>query len=158
MSKVQVRYPTHFWVENGFSGEMVDDSIGLTALDGTRPDDDMATLIGFIGGRNQDRWYAQPAEVRRAQFISLLVQAFGPDAAHPSYYHETNWPRQKWQMGAPVTYMPTGVLSTVGSALREPVGPIHFAGTEAADQWAGYMEGGVRAGQNAADQILSWLH
>jgi monoamine oxidase len=42
------------------------------------------------------------------------------------------------------------VLATHGAQLRAPVGRIHFAGTETADYWQGYMDGAVRAGERAA--------
>jgi monoamine oxidase len=58
-------------------------------------------------------------------------------------------------MGAPVTVMPPGLLSKIGNALNAPVGPLRFAGTEAAPMWTGYMEGAVRAGEAAAHSILT---
>jgi monoamine oxidase len=40
-------------------------------------------------------------------------------------------------------------------ALGEPVGPIHWAGTETASQWTGYLDGAVRSGERAAAEVLS---
>ena len=40
---------------------------------------------------------------------------------------------------------------------REPVGRIHFAGTETATQWHGYMEGALEAGDRAAHEVLGFL-
>jgi monoamine oxidase len=37
--------------------------------------------------------------------------------------------------------------------LREPVGAIHWAGTETADQWTGFLDGAVRSGLRAADEV-----
>lgn len=37
--------------------------------------------------------------------------------------------------------------------LREPVGRLHFAGTETATEWSGYMEGAVQAGERAAREV-----
>ncbi|WP_181039029.1 NAD(P)/FAD-dependent oxidoreductase [Arthrobacter sp. Y81] len=153
--KLQVRYTTPFWVEQGYSGAIMDtDDYGTFILDGTKPTDSLATLIGFVGGSSYDRWAAHSAEERQSAFIELLVKAFGPEAKAPSYFHETNWTTQEWAKGGPVTYMPPGVLAHFGAALRDSVGRIHFAGTEASFQWSGYMEGGVRAGQKAAAAIL----
>ena len=45
------------------------------------------------------------------------------------------------------------MLSDFGPALREPCGPIHFAGTETATVWAGYMDGAVRSGERVAKEI-----
>jgi monoamine oxidase len=152
--KIQARYPSTFWVEQGNSGALVDtDDMGVFVLDGTKPMDSLSALIGFVGGTHYDRWSAKSPEERKQGFIDVLVKAFGPQAAEPSYYHETNWTEQEWARGGPVTYMPTGVMSNFGAALRDPIGRIHFAGTEASYQWSGYMEGGVRAGQKAAAAI-----
>ena len=37
--------------------------------------------------------------------------------------------------------------------LRRPVGRLHFAGTETATHWSGYMEGAVQAGERAAREV-----
>ena len=40
---------------------------------------------------------------------------------------------------------------------REPVGPVHWAGTETATVWSGYMDGAVSSGQRAAAEVLAAL-
>ena len=40
---------------------------------------------------------------------------------------------------------------------REPVGRLHWAGTETATRWAGYMSGAVNAGRRAADEVIPFL-
>jgi monoamine oxidase len=50
--------------------------------------------------------------------------------------------------------LPPGILRANGPHLRAPHGAIHFAGTETADYWMGYMDGGVRAGERAAREVL----
>ena len=49
------------------------------------------------------------------------------------------------------------MLSVFGPALRPPVGPIHWAGTETATEWTGYMDGAVQSGERAADEVLAAL-
>ena len=44
-----------------------------------------------------------------------------------------------------------------GRALREPVGPIHWAGTETATKWSGYLDGAISAGERAAREALAAL-
>jgi monoamine oxidase len=44
-----------------------------------------------------------------------------------------------------------------GQALRAPVGRIHWAGTETATAWTGYMDGAVQAGKRAAAEALAEL-
>ena len=49
----------------------------------------------------------------------------------------------------------TGVWTGYGEAQRGPVGRVHWAGTETAEVWNGYMDGAVRSGERAARKVLS---
>jgi monoamine oxidase len=49
--------------------------------------------------------------------------------------------------------MPPGVLTEYGAALREPVGRVHWAGTETAVRWMGYMDGALESGERVANEI-----
>ena len=41
---------------------------------------------------------------------------------------------------------------------REPVGAaLHWAGTEAATRWAGYIDGAVSSGERAAEEVPTAL-
>ena len=53
---------------------------------------------------------------------------------------------------------PAGTLVSCGAALREPVGRIHWAGTETATAFIGYMDGAVRSGERAAAEVLALLN
>jgi hypothetical protein len=59
--------------------------------------------------------------------------------------------------GCPPFLMPPGVLLDFGTALRKPIGRIHFAGSETSPFWAGYMDGAVRSGERAAKDALAAL-
>jgi len=50
-----------------------------------------------------------------------------------------------------------GVLTALGAPLREATGRVHWAGTETADEWTGYMEGAVQSGERAAREVLAAL-
>jgi len=41
--------------------------------------------------------------------------------------------------------------------LREPVGSIHWAGSETAAEFAGQMEGALRSGRRAAEEVAASL-
>ena len=74
---------------------------------------------------------------------------------HPVEYFDMNWAQQPWSHGGPTAIMGPGTLLRFGHALRTPVGRIHWAGTETSDFWQGYMDGAVRSGERAADEILA---
>jgi monoamine oxidase len=41
--------------------------------------------------------------------------------------------------------------------LNQPFGLVHWAGTETATYWNGYMDGAVRSGERAAQEALAHL-
>ena len=53
--------------------------------------------------------------------------------------------------------MPPGVWTAYGEALREPIGRIHWAGTETATVWNGYMDGALQSGERAAAEVSAAL-
>ena len=48
----------------------------------------------------------------------------------------------------------TGGWTAAGPALREPVGLVHWAGTETATRWSGYIDGAISSGERAAAEAL----
>jgi monoamine oxidase len=48
-------------------------------------------------------------------------------------------------------------MTEYGPALRTPVRRIHWAGTETATTWVGYMDGAVQSGHRAAAEVLTEL-
>jgi len=85
------------------------------------------------------------------------VTYFGPEAASPINDITFNWSTEAWNRGCPVAVLGPGTLLDFGSVLREPVGRIHWAGTETATYWNGYMDGAVRSGERAAAEVLPQL-
>ncbi len=72
-------------------------------------------------------------------------------------YFDQVWDKEIYTGGCPVGLMPPGVMIEYGQALRAPVGRIHWAGTETATVWTGYMDGAVQAGKRAAAEALARL-
>jgi monoamine oxidase len=68
-----------------------------------------------------------------------------------------DWADEQWTRGSPVGIAGPGVTTEYGPALTEPVGRIHWAGTETATYWQGYMDGAVRSGERAAAEVLASL-
>ncbi|WP_138464279.1 FAD-dependent oxidoreductase [Poseidonocella sp. HB161398] len=155
--KLQIRFDRQFWLDKGLSGEIFSLNPGFFSLDVTRPDDAQATLVVFIGASAYDAWHGKGEEARRVEMLDALARCLGPDAMTPAAYVETPWNEVPFTMGGPVCHMPPGLLSTAGPALRAPIGAIHFAGTEAAPNWTGYMEGAVQSGEAAAAAIKATL-
>jgi monoamine oxidase len=54
-----------------------------------------------------------------------------------------------------MAHLAPGVLTQYGAVLREPSGRIHWAGTETATTSHGAIDGALRSGLRAADEVLS---
>ncbi len=147
-------YDRAFWRERGLSGEAICDvgPVGA-AFDDTSQDGRQPALVGFILGDAARAWSGRPPEERRAAVLESLARFFGPEAARPTAYVDRDWPADPWSRGCYVGYMPPGVLTSVGAALRAPCGRLHFAGTETATRWNGYFDGAVEAGERAAAEV-----
>lgn len=96
-------------------------------------------------------------EARQAHVLESFVRWFGPEAAHPVEFLEKVWPAEPWTGGAFTSIMPPGGWTGFGAALEEPVGRIHWAGTETSTAWPGYYEGAVQAGLRAAREVAEAL-
>lgn len=96
----------------------------------------------------------EPA-VRRRAVIDSLVTYFGEAARTPSDYVDYNWLADPWAKGCYTGIMGPGVMTTLGPALRKPFDRVHWAGTETATRWCGYIEGALQSGERAADEMLN---
>jgi len=155
---VNAVYERPFWRAEGLTGQAVsvDGPVRVT-FDSTPKGGSPGVLLGFIGGTDARRWYGLPAEQRRQMVLDNLANYFGEEARNPLQYVENAWADDAFSRGDPVAGLPPGVLLDFGTALRAPVGRIHWAGTETSDFWVGYMDGAVRSGERAAKEVLAEL-
>jgi monoamine oxidase len=149
--KVNVAYDEPFWRADGFSGQVTSDRrpFGIT-FDNTPEDGGPGVLVGFLEGRHADIAARLAPEERRAQVLADLAAYFGPRARNPVAYIERDWAEEEYSRGCYGAFATPGTLTRYGPSLRRPVGPLHWAGTETATRWAGYMDGAVESGHRAA--------
>jgi monoamine oxidase len=155
LTKCEAIYPTPFWRDAGLSGQGASD-VGPTntIFDNSPPDGTPGVLFGFAGGASRTAWAGLPAAERRARVLDTFAAFVGEQARSPADYIEQDWSAERWTKGCPVGHTAPGALTRHGPALRRATGRIHWAGTETADYWLGYMDGAVRAGQRAAREAL----
>ncbi len=154
--KCQVIYDDPFWRNEGLCGQATGDGAGSRVVfDNSPPDGSPGILLAFLEGDEARRLGREPAGVRRRAVIDSLVRYFGPRAGQARDYLERDWQQEKWSGGCYGTLFGPNVWTRYGHALREPIGPIRWAGTEASPVWAGYMDGAVRSGEQAAADVLS---
>jgi monoamine oxidase len=149
-------YDRPFWRAQGLNGQANSDQGPVkVTFDASPASGSPGVLLGFIDGDDARALSDQPASQRASHAIQSLVRYFGPQAGHPRTYFDQVWDREIYTGGCPVAVMPPGVMTEYGRALRAPVGRIHWAGTETATVWTGYMDGAVQSGQRAAAEVLA---
>jgi monoamine oxidase len=149
-------YDRTFWRDEGLSGEAVCTTGPLSVVfDDTV--DGQPCLLGFLVGSPARGWSERPEEERNAEVLAQLVEFFGPEAGKPTLVHVVDWALDPYSGGAPIATFPPGTLSVFGEALRRPIGPIHWAGTDTAREFMGFMEGAVESGERTAAEVIAAL-
>jgi monoamine oxidase len=162
--KAHVTYDRPWWRDAGFSGSAVSDT-GTTRLtfdlsppaqgDGRTPGVLLA-LMGLAAIDDPEIMAPSAADERRKRVLHDLASFFGPQAQSPVDYIEQDWSQEQWQSGCLPRLQP-GVLGRYHHWLTQPVGPLHWAGTETSYEWEGHMEGAVRSGVRAAAEVAAGL-
>lgn len=156
--KTMAIYDRPFWREHGLSGQAISD-IGpaRVVFDNSPPDGQPGVLLGFLEGRAARQWGTRSEDERRDAVLAGHVRLFGKQAGQPELFIEHVWADDEWTRGCYGCLMTTGGWTEYGRALREPVGPLHWAGAETATVWNGYMDGAVQSGERAAREVLATL-
>lgn len=155
--KILTAYGTPFWREQGLSGEAICLTGPVPAVFDVSPPGGPGLLCSLVPGRCSQELAALKPDDRRRAVLTQFAVLFGPAAATPEHYAEQHWADEQYSRGGYGAYMPPGVLTTVGAALREPVGLVHWAGTETATRYAGYMDGAISSGLRAAREVQNAL-
>lgn len=162
-TKAMMVFRSPFWVERGFCG-LTQSFIGPAGVirDTSSPDDDKHILTCFLGGTPGFAWSDLSTADREKALLQQIGQLFDcKQVAEKEFLQMVTyeWSKDEYSgYGCPCTVLPPGVLSKVGGGqLREQWKDVHFAGTETAGEWKGYMEGAVRSGERAAREVVSDL-
>lgn len=154
--KFHAVYSTPWWRERGLSGTVLapDRPVGVT-FDGTPPDGRPGIITGFFEGRHATEAAALGTDGRREVVLGVLTEALGTEARAALDYVDLDWSEEAFTRGCYGAHLPPGAWTMHGAALREPVGRIHWAGTETATAWAGYIDGALESGERVVAEIAA---
>jgi monoamine oxidase len=157
--KVEAFFARPWWRDNGLSGAAVS-TVGpaKTTFDVSPQDGKIGGLLGFVGGDEARRFSGRPGALKRAVLdnFSTFFNG-GKPIPTPTSVVVMDWTREQWTRGCPVAIAGPGVITEYGPHISAPVGRIHWAGTETATFWHGYMDGAVRSGYRAAGEVRTKL-
>lgn len=99
-----------------------------------------------------------PPEAQRDQVLQQYNLYFGNTTAlREELFVCKDWTSERFSGGCFAGLMPPGLWTRCGHTLQQPVEGIHWAGSEAAVKWVGYMEGALEAAARAAAEVLTEL-
>ncbi|MEW5654121.1 flavin monoamine oxidase family protein [Streptomyces cinereoruber] len=155
LSKAFVAYDRPFWRNEGLSGEgMSDNETVFLTFDVSPSADGPGILMVFCDARGFD---AYDEDERRRRVVKHLVHMFGERARHAVDYTDFSWGNDVFAAGGPNPAVGPKAWTTFGPYLREPVGLVHWAGSETADETSGSMNGAMLSGRRAASEVAARL-
>lgn len=154
--KVAMIYASPFWRDDGLNGVSYDPTAVLseTADSSNPPQVSRAGILtGFVYSDRAREVSLLSAEERKKVLLADVAKRFGPKALTPVSYHESNWSMQQWTRGCFTGFLTPGATMLFKAAVRDPVGPLHWAGTETSTVWPSFIDGAIRSGEREADLI-----
>jgi monoamine oxidase len=149
-------YDRPFWRDAGFSGQVsCTDGPFRVAFDTSPASGSPGVLSAFVTGSAARALTQLARSERRAAVLDALARAFGRPAAAPTEFVEQNWLDEEFTRGCYHGFGPPGVYTAYGSALRAPIGRIHWAGTETGVHQMGSMGGAIDSGRRVARELLA---
>jgi monoamine oxidase len=169
--KTNIFYDRPFWRDYGFSGSIasmsgpVSYSLDDCGLNGEK----CYSIMGFVLADHANHWACKTKHERMMAIAKQYSEMLGiEEMLRPVAYIEKDWSSEEFSGGCYVASMPCNVLTVYGDSLREAHAAtgtehrlhaprVHFAGTELATKWIGYMDGAIEAGERAACDALKCL-
>jgi monoamine oxidase len=151
-------YNTPFWRDKGYSGQIVSDIFPIkVTFDCTNQSNEKGILLVFVEGNDARYFITLPQEHRKKMVIDGLTKIFGEEAKSYLAYEDKCWTEEEFSRGCYAGNYPPGVLTSFENTLRVPFNHVHFAGTETAERWNGYMEGAIESGKRASQEVIAIL-
>lgn len=158
--KTNAFFKSAFWRTDNFCGFFASSSNDIKkypvimGFDGTS----INALVGFISANSARYWSSKSKNERIEATLAQYAELFGKsiDFIKEQFleFVEQDWGLEEFSRGAYMGVMGPGALTTCGEAIRIPIDNMHFAGTETATVWNGYMSGAIQAGERAATEVI----
>ncbi|KAL2212031.1 putative flavin-containing amine oxidase [Sarocladium strictum] len=162
-TKAMMVFKTPFWVEKGYCG-LIQSFTGPASVirDTCSEPDKKYVLTCFMGSDAGRAWSDLSTPDREKALVAQIGKLYGAEKEAQRDFVEMvtyEWTKDEFAgWGCPCTALTPGVLDLLGGdALRAPCGNLHWAGTETAGEWKGYMEGALLSGERAAAEVVTGL-
>ncbi|MGW5110971.1 flavin monoamine oxidase family protein [Nocardia sp. NPDC004123] len=149
-------YDRPFWRENGHAESLILTDPGMAVFDTSTPGGPghLCVLIAGPEARGLDDL---TADARRALILGAIAAQLGSAVLTPRGWHEKSWHQDRYVGGGYLALPVIGHDEGYLPVSAEPVGNIHWAGSETAGEHAGYIEGAIESGERVARVIAEIL-
>ena len=153
--KVHLVYPEPAWRRDGLSGWSVNaEGPLLSTVDDSPHHGTVGVLTGFVTGAAAHA-YATLTHDEQVEAATAQAARIFPGLPAPTAVHVTDWLGEEWSRGCYAALLGPGDWTRLGPQLTHPHGRVHWAGTETSTEFFGLMEGAIRSGRRAAQEILT---
>ncbi|MCA2959704.1 MAG: FAD-dependent oxidoreductase [Silvanigrellales bacterium] len=153
--KVVAVFERRSWRERGLSGEISSPDAPFDyVIDSSHPSSDRGILVGLATSRRGQALEGLNMEMLKSAFLRHLELCFGDSPGPCIAFHSHDWNGDPFSLGGYSSRRGMGYWARTGDSLFAPFGRIHFAGTETAHAWRGYIEGALESGERVAQEVL----
>lgn len=123
------------------------------------PENTQYALVAFFLGNGAKQWSNRTKEERLQHICDYFGHVFNNEReaqrSRVLNYAEMDWCKEPYSQGAYVGHLPPTILTRIGGehVIRENVGKVHFAGTETATYFIGYLEGAVQSAERVVSEL-----
>lgn len=146
-------YDTPFWRSRGEAEMILGGETGCAVFDSSPPDGP-GHLTVLVGGPDARRIGDLTVDARRTLLLDQLEPHLGIGVRNPASWHDKVWHHDPFVGGGYCTLPASGTREGFYPVAHEPVGTIHWAGTETASEHAGYIEGAIESAHRVVDEIV----
>lgn len=158
--KLVAVFHTPWWKKYGYSGFINSELDVIAEVADLSHSNGNGVLAGFISGPNAQVYCDRSKAELTQLFSDLIKKSFGrmDEGIQELFYH--NWIHDDCSLGGYASHVAAGKWQVLRDGAFLPStgeGKVHFAGTEYAHRWRGYIEGAMDSGERAAKTVLSTL-
>lgn len=156
--KVIAVFEDKFWRARGFSGMIQSPDAPFDfVVDSSHPRSKGGILVGLATGARAEALERFSAEEKKALFLEYLKKSFQGEPSSCIGFHTHDWNKDPFSLGGYSSRRAIGDWARAPDALSACSGRVHFAGTETANEWRGYIEGALESGERVVAEVIKAL-
>lgn len=115
-------------------------------------------LVAFASGSYAASLSQIDSETRQKIIMTYIQKILGKAPVSPQYFVSMDWISEPWSCGGYASRR--GIGEWIKEQDRPTISsdPIHFAGTETAEEWRSYIEGALQSAERASTEVINALN